>query len=154
MTIVVGGRINFINAGFQLMHIVKTPCTSLVPYVRDGLDLCSELSKGAAYGNETVEMQNRLTKYMEESGAAVASIVKAKQEEINRGFHKRITQAAETAHEIETAISSHGLVVDQGAKHAIQAGVEAAKEDAKKQIEATMGTSETVISEETDGNNW
>ncbi|KAK0659493.1 hypothetical protein QBC41DRAFT_331449 [Cercophora samala] len=124
------------------------------PYVRDGLDLCSELSKGAAHGSGTVEMQNRLTKYMEESGAAVASIVRDKQEETTRGLRKRIDQAAKTALEMETAISSHGVVVDQGAKLAIQAGAETVKENAKKQIEATMWTSETVSSEEIDGNDW
>ncbi|KAK4651922.1 hypothetical protein QC762_606800 [Podospora pseudocomata] len=124
------------------------------PHVRDGLDLCSELSKGAALGNGTMEMQDRLTRYMEGSGAAVARIVKDKQEELTRGLRRRIDQAAKTALEIETAISSHGLVVDQEAKHAIQAGAETAKEDAKKQIEAAMWAGERDSSEEIDGNDW
>ncbi|KAK3389849.1 hypothetical protein B0H63DRAFT_409714 [Podospora didyma] len=122
------------------------------PYVREGLDLCSRLSKGAAAGNATGEMQQKLQDYMSASGEAVASIVKAKQEEISAGLRDRIKKAASTTRMVEEAVASHGVPIDHGAKEAIAAGAEAAKEDAKKQIDA-MGTSETQAnSEEVDAN--
>lgn len=140
---------------FSLLQDISFMYTQVdQPYVRDGLDLCSEISKGAAHGKSTTEMQKRLTEYIETSGAAVARILKESQDEIKRGLHKRIAQATETAHEIETVISSHGLAVDQGAKQAIEAGAKRAKEDAKRQIEATMGPCETLSSENTDANDW
>ncbi|KAK3319434.1 hypothetical protein B0H66DRAFT_624251 [Apodospora peruviana] len=140
---------------FSLLSDISTMYSQVdKPYVRQGLDLCSMLSKGAASGDSTAQMQEQLTTYMNESGAAVAKIVKDKQEEIRAGLRDRIRKAAETTRMVEEAVAAHGLPVDQGAKAAIQAGADAAKEDAKKQIDATMGNGETVSSEDTDANGY
>ncbi|CEF79567.1 unnamed protein product [Fusarium graminearum] len=123
------------------------------PYVRDGLDLCGQLSKGTASGQSSVAMQEQLSIYMDKTGKVIKDIIAKQQKEIVDGLKDRVRKAAETSQLVEDVIAKSGLPVSKDAKAAIESGAEAAKEDAKRTIDDRH--SETVSdNERKDSSNW
>ncbi|KAG5658028.1 hypothetical protein KAF25_006979 [Fusarium avenaceum] len=116
------------------------------PYVREGLDLCGQLSKGTASGQSSDAMQQELSNYMDKTGTVIKNLVAKKQNEILQGLRERVAKAAETSQLVEDVITKSGLPVSNDAKAAIASGTDAAKENAKRIIDDRH--SETVSASE------
>lgn len=126
-----------IKAYFSLLQDISSMYSSIHrDYIRQGVDLCAELSKGAASNNSLPEVQERLAKYTADSAKAVQALVDAKQAEILKGLRERARKAAEGVQLLESSAKDKGIAIDSGTKQAIAAGGQTVKDEAKEVLKA------------------
>ncbi|KAH6868863.1 hypothetical protein B0T10DRAFT_467588 [Thelonectria olida] len=142
-TLQLKGYLSLLHDISAMYTIVDKPC------VRNDLDLCGQLSKGATSGNASAAMQEKMQKHMDETGQVIKDLVAKKQKEILDGLKDRVKKAAETTQLVEETIQKSGVALAQDAKASIEAGTKAAKMEAKKEIDARH--SETVLASENAG---
>ncbi|KAL8894658.1 MAG: hypothetical protein Q9192_004148 [Flavoplaca navasiana] len=89
-------------------------------HIREGVDLCIQLSKSAASKETSPAIQDKLSTYTESAAKEVTKIVGTKQQEILKDLKARAQRAAESTQMLEETLERQGLPIDQSAKQAIQ----------------------------------
>jgi prophage DNA circulation protein len=105
-------------------------------YIIQGIELCATLSKSSANNDPRSEVQERLSKYTEESALAVSKLVEEKQQEILKGLRDRARIAAEGVQLLKNTAAQKGFAIDDGSRKAIQSGAQTVEEDTKALLEA------------------
>lgn len=141
-----------LKAYFSLLEDIASMYTRVHrEYIIEGIELCATLSKGASSNKPLPEVQERLSKYTEESAKAVSKLVEEKQQEILKGLRDRARIAAEGVQLLENTAVQKGFAIDDGSKKAIESGAQTVKEDAKALLESHVSaTAEAEI----DANSW
>ncbi|KAL9024955.1 MAG: hypothetical protein Q9180_007763, partial [Flavoplaca navasiana] len=121
-----------IKAYFSLLVDISSMYTSIDrSHIREGVDLCTQLSKSAASKATSQAIQDKLSTYTESAAKEVAKIVSTKQQEMLKDLKARAQRAAETTQMLEETMERQGLPIDQSVKQAIQQGGQAVKDEAK-----------------------
>ncbi|KAF2853718.1 hypothetical protein T440DRAFT_287057 [Plenodomus tracheiphilus IPT5] len=141
-----------LKAYFSLLQDIASMYSQIHrQYIIEGIELCATLSKGAASNNPLPEVQDRLSKYTEESARAVSKLVDEKQQEILKGLRDRARIAAEGVQLLENTATQRGFAIDNGSKKAIESGAQTVKDDAKALLEADVSA---TVEAEIDANDW